>query len=257
MTAPAFWVVIPARYASTRLPGKPLCDIGGKPMIQHVYERATASGAQRVIIATDDQRVETAAKTFGAEVWLTSEHHPSGSDRIAEVARRSGAAADTIIVNLQGDEPLMPPVLIRQTAQALADFPQAAAATLCQPLANRADIFNPHIVKVARDKDGFALYFSRAPIPWLREAFAGNQDLFTPPVHARHLGLYAYRAAYLLRFTQLPPCPLEQQEALEQLRILYHGDKIYVAEACAEPGIGVDTPEDLATVRTIITGRTA
>jgi 3-deoxy-manno-octulosonate cytidylyltransferase (CMP-KDO synthetase) len=250
MANPAFWVIIPARYASTRLPGKPLLEIAGKPMLQHVYERAAASGAARVVIATDDPRIGQAARGFGADVCMTAEQHQSGTDRIAEVARLRGAAADTVIVNLQGDEPLMPPALVKQAAAALADHPQAEVATLCEPLHERQAVFNPNIVKVARDKFGFALYFSRAPIPWLREEFA--QPAAYRPVHYRHIGLYAYRAGFLQAFTGLPPAPLEQDEALEQLRVLYHGGKIYVAEACEAPGPGVDTPDDLERARALL-----
>jgi 3-deoxy-manno-octulosonate cytidylyltransferase (CMP-KDO synthetase) len=247
-----FWAVIPARYASTRLPGKPLAEIAGQPMIRHVHERAVESGAARVIIATDDQRVFQAARDFGAEVLMTADSHRSGSDRLAEVIERLAPAPETIVVNVQGDEPLLPPALIRQAAEALAAHPQASVATLCEPLRSREEVFNPNIVKAVRDGQGFALYFSRAPIPWLRDTFAGDATALPADTHVRHIGLYAYRAAFVSAFPRLPPCPLEQQESLEQLRVLYHGGKIYLALACAPPGPGVDTPEDLARVRAIV-----
>jgi len=246
--ADVFWVIIPARYASTRLPGKPLAEIAGKPMLAHVYERVMRSGAQRVIIATDDRRVLQAAQGFGAEAMMTAESHCSGTDRLAEVIARLKPPAETIVVNAQGDEPLLPSELVRQLAEALAERPSDSIATLCEPLRSREEVFNPNIVKAVRDHEGFALYFSRAPIPWLREAFASNAPL-PSDTHVRHIGLYAYRAGFLAAFTRLPPCPLEQQECLEQLRVLYHGGKIYLALACAAPGLGVDTPEDLAKVR--------
>ncbi|MCP4699630.1 MAG: 3-deoxy-manno-octulosonate cytidylyltransferase [Gammaproteobacteria bacterium] len=246
-----FQVVIPARYASVRLPGKPLCDIGGKPMLAHVYARACESGAKRVLIATDDERIREAAAGFGAEAWMTSPQHRSGTDRLAEAVKRLGTADDAIIVNLQGDEPLMPPALIRQAAQALADHPEAEAATLCKTIRDRKTVWDPHVVKVVRDARGFALYFSRAPIPWLRDSFS-RKDGEVSNLHAGHIGLYAYRAAYLQVFTRLPVCKLEQDETLEQLRILFNGGKIFVAEACEAPGPGVDTAEDLARVRQLI-----
>ncbi len=244
-----FYVIIPARYASTRLPGKPLLEIAGKPMLQHVFERAQASGAQRVMIATDDARIETAAKAFDADVYLTSAEHVSGTDRIAEVARQCQLPDDAIIVNMQGDEPCLPPVLIQQVAQALAQHPQAAVATLCEAIQDETQIFNPNVVKVVCNQAGFALYFSRAPVPWGRENFAANTPLISHNGHFRHIGLYAYRADFLQKLTQLPMAPLETDEALEQLRVLYQGYSIYVAQAAEPPGQGVDTAEDLAQVR--------
>jgi len=250
-----FWVIIPARYASTRLPAKPLLDINGQPMIWHVYQQACASGAARVMIATDDERIQTAAQHFGAEVWLTRADHESGTDRVAEVARLAGATPETIIVNLQGDEPLMPPSLIRQAALALAEQPEADIATLCEPITQRADIFNPNMVKVVRDQRGFALYFSRAPMPWLRGAFADESAVIPEGLHFRHIGIYAYRGQYLQTCTQLAPCALEQGEALEQLRVLYHGGRILVATAETDAGIGVDTEADLQRVRAHLAAR--
>jgi 3-deoxy-manno-octulosonate cytidylyltransferase (CMP-KDO synthetase) len=246
-----FYVIIPARYASTRLPGKPLQDIGGRPMLAHVYERACLSGATRVMIATDDERIVAAMKTFGAETWLTSAAHRSGTDRLAEVVTRAILPGDAIIVNLQGDEPLMPPALVRQVAQALHENPNAQVATLCEALYRMEMLFNPNIVKVVRNAQNHALYFSRAAIPWIRDGFT----LELPQPAFRHIGLYAYRAAYLQSFTQLPPAPMENLEALEQLRALYYGGVIYVAEACETPGPGVDTPEDLAEVRRCVAAK--
>lgn len=245
----SFHVIIPARYASTRLPGKPLLDIGGKPMLQHVYERACASGAEEVIIATDDARVAETARAFGATVEMTRATHQSGTDRLAEVVARRQFAADTIIVNLQGDEPLMPPVLIRQVAEDLAAHSKADLSTLCVELTAREAVFDPHVVKVVRDKRQFALYFSRAPIPLVRDSEQGSRHLYW-----RHVGLYAYRADYLAYFSALPVCSLEADEALEQLRALYDGGRIYVGTAAEEPGHGVDTPTDLTRVRTLLGG---
>lgn len=247
-----FHVVIPARYASTRLPAKPLSLIAGRPMLAHVYERAQASGAAQVIIATDDARIAQAAAEFGATAWLTDVGHRSGTDRVAEVAARAGLAPDAIVVNLQGDEPAMPPALIRQAAQALAEHPAAQVATLCEALFNSEDLANPNVVKVVRDLEGYALYFSRAPLPWARDRFVHGDYQPVADMHFRHIGLYAYRAGYVQEFARLPPTELERLEALEQLRVLAHGGKIYVAEACAAPGPGVDTPEDLARVRALL-----
>lgn len=242
----AFSVIIPARYASTRLPGKPLLEIAGKPMLQHVHERALASGAERVLIATDDARIAAAAEAFGASCCMTASTHQSGTDRLAEVVAREGFADDRIVVNVQGDEPLIPPSLIQQVAQGLAQQPQAAMSTLCSPL-QAEDLTNPNVVKLVRDKQGFALYFSRAPIPFLRDADHARQ---TPLF--RHIGLYAYRAAYLTHFAQLPVCDLEADEALEQLRVLHDGARIFVEPACELPPHGVDTAEDLQRVRALL-----
>lgn len=244
-----FEVIIPARYAATRLPGKLLCDLAGKPILWHVYQHALASGATTVSIATDDARIRDVAEKFGATVCMTSPQHRSGTDRIAEVIQQRQLPAETIIVNVQGDEPLLPPALIRQVAEALSSHPQADVATLCEPLTTLETVLNPNIVKVVCDQAGFALYFSRAPIPWLRNEFAQQPPIFNENQHYRHIGIYAYRAAYLTHFTKLPVCPLEHGELLEQLRVLFNGGKIYVAVATESPGIGVDTPEDLAKVR--------
>jgi 3-deoxy-manno-octulosonate cytidylyltransferase (CMP-KDO synthetase) len=246
----AFKVVIPSRYASTRLPAKPLADIGGWPMIRHVWERGIGSGAEEVIVACDDERIAQVARRFGAAVCLTSPHHRSGTDRITEVADRLGWSDDTLVVNLQGDEPTMPPALLRQAADALAANPNASVATLSVPVVDRAELFNPNVVKVVTDRSGFALYFSRAPVPWHREAF-GQPGVALPPdvPFARHLGIYAYRCGFLRRFITWPPAPLEACESLEQLRVLWQGERICVETACTGPGTGVDTPEDLERVR--------
>lgn len=247
-----FRVLIPARYASTRLPGKPLLDIGGKPMLQRVYEQAVASGADSVVIATDDARIERAAQAFGAAVCMTSATHGSGSERLAEAVQRLGYGEDEIVVNLQGDEPLMPPALLHQVADNLAANPEAVVATLCTRIHTAAELFDPHAVKVVSDRRGFALYFSRAVIPWDRDAFAVTTEELPPAAeHYRHLGLYAYRSGFLRRYVQLTPCPLERMEALEQLRVLWHGERIHVAEAAVPPAPGVDTPEDLERLRSL------
>ncbi len=251
-----FCVIIPARYASTRLPGKPLLRIAGKPMVQHAYERAVQSGATEVVIATDDERIRQAAADFGALVCMTAAHHPTGTDRLAEVARLRGYSRQHIIVNLQGDEPLMPPALIRQVAENLRSHPQASAATLCERITSSTELFDPHLVKVVMDKQGYALYFSRAPIPWDRDAFTPAPGkinaLPARSEHYRHIGLYAYRAEFLQDYVQWPPCVIEQTESLEQLRLLWNGHKLHVAEAGENPGIGVDTAEDLARVQQLL-----
>lgn len=246
MSNERFTVIIPARLASTRLPGKVLLDIAGKPMVRHVHERACESGAERVIVAVDDERV--AGAVTGAETCLTSPDHRSGTERIAEVVERLAIDPGTVIVNVQADEPLTPPELIGQTAANLAARPAADVATLCEPIATVDDVFDPNVVKVVRDRSGFALYFSRAPIAWRRDAFP-RRDPWRAGEHFRHLGLYAYRAGYVRRYVQLPPDPLETMESLEQLRVLAHGGRIHVDVATAAPGPGVDTEADLARVR--------
>ena len=245
-----FRVIIPARYESTRLPGKPLRDMAGKPMIQHVYDCATRSDAEQVIIATDDARIQQAAENFGATVCMTSTAHRSGTERLAEVIETLCIADDDIIVNVQGDEPLMPTVCINQVAEALANSPPASVATLCTPITTHHQLFDPHVVKVVRDTDNMALYFSRAPIPWHRDEFAIEPDSLptdnTP--YFRHIGLYAYRAGYIRNYVKLAACDLEQAESLEQLRVLYHGGRIVCVEAHEVPGPGVDTEADLEMV---------
>lgn len=249
----AFRVVIPARYASTRLPGKPLAEIAGRPMLQHVWQRAVESGAGEIVIATDDARVEAAARAFDAAVCLTSPSHRSGTDRIAEVAERYGWPDDAIVVNLQGDEPTMPPALLRQVAEALATHPDAAIATLAVPVQGRTELFDPNVVKVVADRAGYALYFSRAPIPWHRDTFpAATGRLPAGVTFWRHLGIYAYRVGFLRRFVAWQPAPVEACEALEQLRALWQGERIHVGLAAEIPGAGVDTPEDLERVRRLL-----
>jgi len=248
----SFYVVIPARYASTRLPAKPLKDIAGKPMIQHVYERACASGARAVIIATDDARIQSAAEAFGARVCLTSPEHQSGTDRLQEVAAQLQLPDHAIVVNVQGDEPLIPARVIDQVAQNLEADTQASVATLCEPIGNQSDFCNPNIVKVVTDHRGRALYFSRAPIPWPREAFSENGQAVVQdqaPAARRHIGIYAYRVGLLHRFVTWPQAPLEALESLEQLRVLWQGESIHVQEACEPVPGGVDTAEDLERVR--------
>ncbi|MEH8117193.1 MULTISPECIES: 3-deoxy-manno-octulosonate cytidylyltransferase [Aeromonas] len=246
----SFVVVIPARYASTRLPGKPLADIHGKPMVQHVVEKALQSGADRVIVATDDERVQQALQSTGVEVCMTSPDHQSGTERLAEVCRHYGFAADTIIVNVQGDEPLIPPAIIRQVADNLAAA-TAPMATLSVPIRDAEEAFNPNAVKVVTDKDGYALYFSRASIPWDRDRFAKGHEQIGDH-YQRHIGIYAYRAGFIQRYVDWAPSVLEQVEALEQLRVLWYGEKIHVAQALEAPPVGVDTQADLEKVRAFL-----
>ncbi|MBK5007182.1 3-deoxy-manno-octulosonate cytidylyltransferase [Pseudomonas sp. S60] len=248
-----FIVVIPARLRSTRLPGKPLLPIAGKPMVQHVWEQARKSGATRVVIATDDASIVDACQAFGAEVLLTRADHESGTDRLAEVAAQLGLPADAIVVNVQGDEPLIPPVIIDQVAANLAAHPEAGIATLAEPIPDPATVFNPNAVKVVSDKRGLALTFSRAPLPWARDTFAnGRQQLPEGVPYRRHIGMYAYRVGFLQDFVNWGPCWLEQVEALEQLRALWHGVGIHVEDAIEAPAVGVDTPEDLERVRRLL-----
>ncbi|CAK9884589.1 MAG: 3-deoxy-manno-octulosonate cytidylyltransferase [Candidatus Erwinia impunctatus] len=246
----SFVVIIPARYASTRLPGKPLVDIHGMPMILHVLARARESGAARVIVATDHAEVAEVVTQAGGEVCMTRTDHQSGTERLAEVIEHYQFPDDTIIVNVQGDEPLIPPVIIRQVAENLCDT-EAGMATLAVPVTEVAEAFNPNAVKVVRDAMGFALYFSRATIPWDRERFAQNRDSIDD-IFLRHIGIYGYRAGFIRRYIQWQPCPLEKFELLEQLRVLWNGEKIHVDVAKALPGAGVDTWEDLELVRTLL-----
>jgi 3-deoxy-manno-octulosonate cytidylyltransferase (CMP-KDO synthetase) len=248
----SFKIIIPARYASTRLPGKPLLDIAGKPMIQHVYERAKESLASEVIIATDDVRIEQAAKAFGADVCMTRPDHISGTDRLAEVARHRSFADDDIVINVQGDEPCLPASLINQVAEDLAQHSDADIATLYAKITEEKQVFDPNTVKVVMDSKGYALYFSRAPIPWMRDHFDKESPL--PPIlpHYRHIGLYGYRASFLKHYAELSPCILEQEESLEQLRALFHGKKIHLTAAQINPGHGIDTEQDLIAVRQLL-----
>ncbi|MDO8314591.1 MAG: 3-deoxy-manno-octulosonate cytidylyltransferase [Rugosibacter sp.] len=245
-----FRVVIPARWASTRLPGKPLADIAGKPMVVRVAEAAVKSGAMEICIATDDERVMHAVLAHGFDVIMTRVDHASGTDRLAEVAKLKCWDGEAIVVNVQGDEPLIDPALIARVASALADDAQASIATAAHPLSELAEFINPNVVKVVVDGQGRALYFSRAPIPWPRDAFATNPSDFPSglPVR-RHIGLYAYRTDFLRQYSQLLPNVLEQWESLEQLRALANGFVIRVVDCLDAPVAGVDTPEDLARVR--------
>lgn len=248
----SFYVVIPARYASTRLPGKPLADIHGAPMIVRVAEQASRSSAREVVVATDDERVHDAVVRAGFSAQMTRVDHPSGSDRVMEVAELKGWQSDDIVINVQGDEPLIPPAVIDQVAASLATDSGLAAATLREPISHREELFDPNAVKVVVRDDGRALYFSRAPIPYARNEFADGQrsgQLPPQPHWWRHIGIYAYRVWALEKFVVLPEGRLESLEALEQLRLLENGMDIRVDEACEEVPGGVDTPEDLARVQ--------
>jgi len=247
-----FTAIIPARYASTRLPGKPLADVAGKPMVVRVAERAIEAGADRVVVATDDERIKAVVELNGIAACLTSPDHSTGTDRLAEAANQLALDDDAIVVNVQGDEPLLSPRLIRAVAQLLAANPPAAIATACHPITDAAEAFNPNVVKVVLDHERYALYFSRATIPWARDAFAGGRTDVPPglPLY-RHYGLYAYRVRFLRRFPTLAPAPIERFEALEQLRALWHGFRIVVEITTGTPAPGVDTPEDLERVRAL------
>ncbi len=246
-------LVIPARYASTRLPGKPLRDLAGKPMIQHVYERAqeaaTEVGFEAIIIATDDDRIKTVCEGFGAEVCMTSAAHETGSDRLAEVVTMKQWADDTIVVNLQGDEPLTPITSLKQVATNLANNIESAIATLSTPIQTEREYNDPNVVKVVTDKQGLALYFSRSPIPLQRDA-----EITVSEFARRHIGIYAYRASYLKSFASMEPCQIEGLEKLEQLRAMWHGARIHVDVAEQVPGHGVDTEDDLKAVEKILLG---
>ncbi len=245
----SFHIIIPARYGSSRLPGKPLLDIGGKPMIQHVVENCQQSAAQRVVVATDDERVVDAVIGFGGEAIMTASAHRSGSDRIAEVSTLLGLPDHALIVNVQGDEPDMPAVLINQVAQALADDVDAAMATACTQLENRAQLTDSSVVKVVTDQRGYAIYFSRAPIPWVRCEASSALAEHAPQYARRHLGIYAYRAGYIRLFASRQSSELENLEKLEQLRGLWYGDKICCVDAIAIPCCGIDTQADIERVR--------
>ncbi|GAA0212100.1 3-deoxy-manno-octulosonate cytidylyltransferase [Kangiella japonica] len=244
-----FVVVIPARYASTRLPGKPLALIGDKPMVQHVYERAMLSGAKQVIVATDDQRVVEAVEAFNGKVCMTRDDHVSGSDRLAEVCTIEGIAEKDIIVNVQGDEPFISSENISQVANNLAQHQDCVMSTLSTDINSDEEVFNPNVVKVVAADDGKALYFSRAPIPWQRGSFE-NKEVEITNCCQRHIGIYAYRAGFLHKYVTLKPAKIEQLESLEQLRVLANGFNIHVETAQEEPGLGVDTEEDLQAANT-------
>jgi 3-deoxy-manno-octulosonate cytidylyltransferase (CMP-KDO synthetase) len=248
-----FRVVIPARFASARLPGKVLLPIGGRPMLHWVCERARASGAEQVVVATDDERIRSCADAAGIECVMTAGSHPSGTDRIAEVARTLHWASADVVVNLQADEPLMPPALLGQVARLLQDHADADIATLAAPVTSRVEFLDPNAVKVVLTADGRALLFSRAPIPWDRDGAIENLPGPHSHQHAlRHIGLYAYRVQSLLRLSQLPPAPLELREQLEQLRALANGMQIRVAIAALRPGMDVNTAADLDRIRALL-----
>lgn len=258
-----FIAVIPARHASSRLPGKPLLDIAGQPMVVRVWQQARRSQAARVVVATDDVRIHDVVVAAGGEALMTRSDHPTGTDRLSEVAQVLRLADDAILVNVQGDEPLLPPTLVDQVALGLAADTEASIATLAEPIADGATLFNPNVVKVVRDAAGRALYFSRAPIPWDREGWSGEtwaegtqRNLAAVSAQAgwlRHIGLYAYRAGFLAAYREWVPAPLEQLEQLEQLRAMHYGHRIRVDIAHDAHPAGVDTEDDLARVRALFT----
>jgi 3-deoxy-manno-octulosonate cytidylyltransferase (CMP-KDO synthetase) len=245
-----FSVIIPARYASSRFPGKPLADIAGKPMVVRVAEQAAKSAASEVIVATDHAEIARVVEASGFEAIMTRSDHATGTDRLAEVARKHRFPVRHIVVNVQGDEPLIPPALIDGVAASLTSHRAASIATACHPITRAAEFAHPNIVKVVLDNAGYALYFSRAPIPWARDAFTQGIRRLPPAMPAyRHLGIYAYRCGFLSAFKKMRPAPLEQFEALEQLRALAYGHRICVAVTQAAPNPGVDTPQDLKRIQ--------
>jgi 3-deoxy-manno-octulosonate cytidylyltransferase (CMP-KDO synthetase) len=257
MVDSGFRIVIPARYGASRLPGKPLRRLAGRPLIEHVHGVAQSSGAERVVIATDDARIVEVAEGFGAEVCLTSTEHASGTDRLAEVVELLDWPNQTVVVNLQGDEPLLPAALLTGIADALRDHPDAGIATLCSAIHDPDELFDPNVVKVVRDAVGAALYFSRAPIPWSRDGFAAGRPSTLPSgAHWwRHIGVYAYRVEALRAYPRLPASALEATEMLEQLRALAAGIRIQVLETTGVPPAGVDTEADLARVERLLVER--
>jgi len=245
----SFTVLVPARLQSTRLPRKPLADIGGLPMIVRVARRAALSGAQQVVVAADDAEIVAACRAHDVACVLTRTDHPTGSDRLAEACALLGLQPDEIVVNVQGDEPLIEPALVDACAALLQSQPDCPMSTAAHAIDSVDELRNPNVVKVVLDGAGRALYFSRAPIPWWRDGYASGIEALSSPPPLRHIGLYGYRAGFLRDFPKLPPCPLEQTESLEQLRVLWHGHRIAVHVSAVRPGPGVDTPEDLARVR--------
>jgi 3-deoxy-manno-octulosonate cytidylyltransferase (CMP-KDO synthetase) len=245
----SYTVLIPARLASTRLPDKPLADIGGLPMVVRVAQRAERSGAAQVVVAADSARIADACSRHGVRAVLTRADHPSGSDRLAEACEQLGLDGDDLVVNVQGDEPLIDPALIDAVAALLRERPQASMSTAAHPIASVEDFRNPNVVKVVLQVDGIAMYFSRAPMPWWRDGFAQGVNALPEPAPLRHVGIYGYRAGFLRAFPRLPQAPVESCEALEQLRALWHGHRIAVHVTRSAPGAGVDTPEDLERVR--------
>ena len=244
-----YTVLIPARMASTRLPDKPLADIAGKPMVVRVAERARQSGAARVVVAADSPAIVQACAAHGVQAVLTREDHPSGSDRLAEASRLLGLSARDVVVNVQGDEPLIEAALIDAVAALLEQRPEASMSTAAHPIDDVAEFLNPNVVKAVLDASGMALYFSRAPIPWWRDGFAAGVAQVPVPAPLRHIGIYGYRVGFLQLFPALAPAPVENCEALEQLRALWHGHRIAVHVTTQAPGPGVDTPADLERVR--------
>ena len=247
-----FSVLIPARLASTRLPRKPLADIGGLPMVVRVAQRAALAGAQQVVVAADDAQIVQACEAHGVRALLTGTDHASGSDRLAEACELLGLQGDDVVVNVQGDEPLIDPALISACVQQLLQRPDCVMSTVAHPIAEQADLANPNVVKVVLDAQGRALYFSRAPLPWWRDGSQPGQPALPQPPALRHVGLYGYRAGFLRGFPRLAASPLETIEALEQLRVLWHGERIAVHVSHEVPAAGVDTPEDLARVRALV-----
>ncbi|GAB1268138.1 3-deoxy-manno-octulosonate cytidylyltransferase [Aurantivibrio infirmus] len=249
-------IIIPARYSSTRLPGKILADINGKPMIQHVYERCQLSQAKDIVVATDDDRIFFAVQDFGGKAVMTSASHQSGTDRLQEVTDKLGLAWDDVVVNVQGDEPLIPPAVIDQVAQNLADDENVNVATLCEKMTTLEHFIDPNMVKVVFDQNNHALYFSRAPIPWPRDNFTALESVANTQLDVvnayRHIGIYAYRVTLLNKFVQWPMAPLETVEKLEQLRVMWNGQAIHVAEASEAVPAGVDTQEDLDRIKKLI-----
>ncbi|MFL6661057.1 MAG: 3-deoxy-manno-octulosonate cytidylyltransferase [Rhizobacter sp.] len=253
----SFTVLIPARLASTRLPRKPLADIAGMPMIVRVAERAARSRARQVVVAADDPEIVFACESHGVPALLTRRDHATGSDRLAEACGLLGLADSDIVVNVQGDEPLIDPGLIDACATLLARHPDCVMSTPAHPIDDPAEFANPNVVKVVCDAAGRALYFSRAPIPWWRDGYASGIDMLGRPAPLRHIGVYGYQAGFLKRFPELAASPLETLESLEQLRVLWHGERIAVHVTDTRPGPGVDTPEDLARVRAVWTAPSA
>ena len=249
-----FTVVIPARMASSRLPNKPLADIAGLPMVVRVAQRALLSKASQVVVAADDERIVQACQTHGIQALLTRQDHVSGSDRLAEACQLLGLPDEAVVVNVQGDEPLIHPGLINDVADLLSQRPEASMSTAAHAIAQLEEFTNPNVVKVVLDARQMALYFSRAPIPWWRDGQAqGGFKSLPSPAPLRHVGIYGYRAGFLRLFPQLPPAPIETMESLEQLRAMWHGHPIAVHITPEAPGPGVDTPEDLARVRALLT----
>jgi 3-deoxy-manno-octulosonate cytidylyltransferase (CMP-KDO synthetase) len=248
-----FTVLIPARMASSRLPNKPIADIAGTPMVVRVAQRALQSQASRVVVAADDERIVQVCQAHGIEALLTRQDHVSGSDRLAEACQRLGLPDDAVVVNVQGDEPVIPPALINEVARLLTERPDASMSTAAHPISTLEEFTNPNVVKVVMDARQMALYFSRAPIPWWRDGQSGTSFKALPsPAPLRHIGIYGYRAGFLALFPQLPPAPVETLESLEQLRALWHGHRIAVHVTDEAPGPGVDTPEDLERVRQLL-----